>query len=96
MKFYILFKSIKWRFKIHCIFHSEINYIFNLFFELNKQQNKIIAFDNSYNHTQNIIFFIKELKANNHHVLLIIGIVVNIMRVNSNIKDKKRLLFGTN
>ena len=47
MKFFIPFKPIKWRFKIHCMIDSETNYIFNLFFEPSKQLNKIVAFDNS-------------------------------------------------
>ena len=77
MKFYMPFKPIKLRFKIHCIIDYETNYIFNLFFEPSKQLNKIVAFDNSYNHIQNIFyFFIKELKTNNHYVFLIVGIVI--------------------
>ena len=69
MKFYMPLKPIKWGFKIHCMVYSETNYLYNLFFEPSKIQNKNITFDNSYNYTQNIIlYFVQELKPYNHRV----------------------------
>ena len=48
---------------------SKTNYLYNLFFDPSKMQNKIITFDNSYNYTQNIIlYFVQELKPYNHRI----------------------------
>ena len=49
MKFYKSLKPIKWGFKVHCMVDSKTNYLYNLFFDPSKMQNKIITFDNSYN-----------------------------------------------
>ena len=63
MKFYMPLKKIKRGFKVHCMADSETNYLYNLFFDPSKIQNKNVTLDDSYNYAQNIIlYFVQEIR----------------------------------
>ena len=49
MKFYILGKSIKFRFKIHLLCEFDINYVYSLLFDSGKNYAKPIKKDGYFN-----------------------------------------------